>query len=503
MILLWGENSSHYDMNWTVVTMRRKKIIRSLLGILIFSAIYFGMISWKIMKQPVAKAPKTKIASEIKYNVDEKQLKSFKKIRVLLLNDKNGQPFHKSITLKGKDGMEVTKGKKTMHFGKNDTLTISEKDVKKSKMVIKSSKSSGKITIGSMEKQGISPSYRGKITLTYRKNKGIIMVNELGIEEYLYAVIGSEMPISYGKDALKVQAVCARTYAYRQIAEKSFGEYEADVDDSISYQVYNNVTETKETRAAVKETKGKVLTYKGEVIRAYYFSTSCGHTASVEDVWQDGAVPYLTGKLQSKKEKNVDLSNEKAFRTFYKDKNFSSFDNKYPWYRWKTIISGQALGEHMKTCLEERYKKTPSFILTKQEDNAFVSKKISDIGKVKKLKVLKRGKSGIVKTMEIVGSKKTIKVGAEYNLRVLLAPVHETVYRADNTQMEEMTLLPSGFFFVEKDAKKDLFYIYGGGYGHGVGLSQNGAKAMLDMGYSYEKVLKHYYPGSKIVSILD
>ena len=127
-----------------------------------------------------------------------------------------------------------------------------------------------------------------------------MIVNELPLEEYLYAVIPSEMPTYYGLEPLKVQAVCARSYAYRHLIANSLSSYGAHVDDSVSYQVYNNIEENEDSVLAVKDTYGKVLEYDGDVITAYYFSTSCGHTTSVEDVWANGiATPYLTGRLLS------------------------------------------------------------------------------------------------------------------------------------------------------------------------------------------------------------
>ena len=83
----------------------------------------------------------------------------------------------------------------------------------------------------------------------------------------------SEMPSFYPLEALKAQAVCARTYAWKQIKEKKLEAYGADVDDSVNYQVYNNIGREKNTTQAVKETKGRILSQHGEPIEAYYFST--------------------------------------------------------------------------------------------------------------------------------------------------------------------------------------------------------------------------------------
>ena len=101
----------------------------------------------------------------------------------------------------------------------------------------------------------------------------MLLINELALEEYLYAVVPSEMPTYYGIEALKVQAVCARSYAYRHLLANSLSRYGAHVDDSVSYQVYNNIPENEESVLAVKDTYGRVIEYEGEIITAYYFST--------------------------------------------------------------------------------------------------------------------------------------------------------------------------------------------------------------------------------------
>ena len=101
------------------------------------------------------------------------------------------------------------------------------------------------------------------------------------------------MPSSYPLEALKAQAVCARTYAWKQIKEKKLEAYGADVDDSVNYQVYNNIGREANATQAVKETKGRILSQRGEPIEAYYFSTSAGMT-STDEIWgAKSAAPYL------------------------------------------------------------------------------------------------------------------------------------------------------------------------------------------------------------------
>ena len=110
-----------------------------------------------------------------------------------------------------------------------------------------------KITILNVNKSYGNPSYRGDIEIALY-DEGLVIINEVPIEEYLYAVVPSEMPVRFGVEALKVQAVCARSYAYKQLMNNSYGKYGAHVDDSVNFQVYNNVEEKEDSIRAVKGT---------------------------------------------------------------------------------------------------------------------------------------------------------------------------------------------------------------------------------------------------------
>lgn len=432
-----------------------------------------------------------------------KEKGNMENIRVLLKTNEYKDIYHEQVILTADCDFTVTKGKSNKSYKKGEKLTIkpekqSFNGEKRIKITMEDSK--GKIEILSLNRSYGTPSYRGSMEVGWNKGKGLLLINELPLEQYLYAVIGSEMPISYGAEALKVQAVCARSYAYKQLIYNGCGEYGAHVDDSVSYQVYNNAEETKETIAAVDDTKGQVMEYEGEVITAYYFSTSCGYTASSEEVWQGEEYDYLKGQVQSKKEKSKDLSKDSTFASFICDPDFDSYDKEFPWYRWKVTVTGKELGEQIDNNIQERYEKNEEMILTKQKDDSFISKPIKTVGTVTGIRILDRGKSGVIESIIVTGTKATIKVSTEYNIRILLGPANETIYRADDSQVEGLGMLPSGFFIVEKD--EDTFTFTGGGYGHGVGMSQNGAKAMADAGYTYKEILFHYYTGSEIANLL-
>ena len=134
--------------------------------------------------------------------------------------------------------------------------------------------------------------YRGTIEC-YRTREGMAVINELPLEEYLYAVVPSEMPAGYPLEALKSQAVCARTYAYRYILHAGLPEMGAHLDDTTGYQVYHNVGENAASTTAVKETSGILLTHEGEPAQNYYYSTSCG-VGTDTAIWHAGDTQELS-----------------------------------------------------------------------------------------------------------------------------------------------------------------------------------------------------------------
>ena len=117
-------------------------------------------------------------------------------------------------------------------------------------------------------------------------------MNELGMEDYLCGVVPGEMPASFAPEALKAQAVCARTYAALQVLGTAYEMYHADVDDTTDCQVYLPENANAAATEAVYATSGQILTWQGMIASVYYFSTSCGYTTGLE-VWQQEALPYL------------------------------------------------------------------------------------------------------------------------------------------------------------------------------------------------------------------
>lgn len=160
-------------------------------------------------------------------------------------------------------------------------------------IVIRPENTEAGISVENLERAQGVPVYEGTLEV-YQGSNGLVLVNELPLETYLKYVVPSEMPASYAQEALKAQAVCARTYAYRQMLNNSLSDYHAQVDDSVSYQVYNNTQRQDSTDQAVDATAGKILTCGGEPITAYFSpppavipaQMRCGIPAVMKHIWR-------------------------------------------------------------------------------------------------------------------------------------------------------------------------------------------------------------------------
>lgn len=164
-----------------------------------------------------------------------------------------------------------------------------------------------------------------------KESDGLLLINELDVEDYLTRVVPSEMPSNYELEALKAQAVCARTYAYRQIKANAYSRYGAHVDDSTNYQVYNNTESSERTNLAVKETDGKIVYYNDTPAETYYFSTSCGYSTD-GTIWgaSKDEVPYLKGIGLTEKKKIPDLTDNDTFLKFIQGQGEQNYDSSFP-----------------------------------------------------------------------------------------------------------------------------------------------------------------------------
>ena len=350
------------------------------------------------------------------------------------------------------------------------------------------------------------PSYKGSIELAVDEGQ-ILVVNEVGLEDYLCRVVPSEMPAGHGLEALKAQAVCARSYAYNQIRANACRDQGAHVDDTTKYQVYNNSDEKELCSQAVMETAGRVLTYGGDVITAYYSSTTCGSSTDTS-IWGSSPAeyPYLIARMLSLSDEQPDLTDEETFRAFIKNPDYETFDTDFAWYRWNLYADLTTLSNAINESLAALGEDGSAYVLVQDESGEFVQQPISSIGAVTSMTVTARGAGGIVSEMLIEGTEATIRLLRQGNVRSYLGSRDYVITKKDGSTVDGMSSLPSAFICLEEVREGDNltgYQIYGGGYGHGVGMSQNGAKTMASQGMSCEEILQFFYPGTELKSIYE
>lgn len=362
------------------------------------------------------------------------------------------------------------------------------------------------IRIPSLERSYGVPSYKGSIELAV-EDGAILVVNEVWLEDYLCRVVPSEMPAGHGLEALKAQAVCARSYAYNQIRANACRSQGAHVDDTTKFQVYNN-SDTKELcTQAVQETAGRVLTYEGDVITAYYSSTTCGSSTDTS-IWGSSPeeYPYLQARMLSLSQEQPDLQDEETFRAFIKNPDYETFDTEFAWYRWSLYADLTTLSTAINQSLANLSGEGSPYVLVQDENGEYVQKGIASVGAVTSMTVTGRGAGGIVSEMLIEGTEATIKLLRQGNVRSYLGSRDYAITKKDGSTVEGMSSLPSAFFCLEevKEGENLTGYeLYGGGYGHGVGMSQNGAKTMAAMGMGCGEILQFFYPGTELKSIYE
>lgn len=384
---------------------------------------------------------------------------------------------------------------------------------------------SGKTDLLSVHRNQGVPSYRGNFEI-HKTEDGLLLINELLLEEYLYAVVPSEMPSTYPAESLKAQAVCARTYSYGYLEHAGLSALGAHVDDSVNYQVYNNIMEKKSSTDAVRQTEGELLLQDGKPITAYYYSTSCGYGAD-DRIWKkegESAAPYLRSvhiaqqentesqknneqtdaeqidELQKKREQSVGNQQDDSQKNL-EQKNNEDTDNKL-----NDLTQEEALREYLTTVHEEDYEKEEPWYrwsyTVKDFDVDLLKKKLQERGisftdfkKVKDMAITVRAEGGSARILVITTDQGEIPVEGEYEIRYVLNQ-GGGVIRQDESAYTLSTILPSACFVIDlQKGKKGItgFTLSGGGFGHGVGMSQNAARAMAQSGKTYEQILAMFY----------
>ena len=339
----------------------------------------------------------------------------------------------------------------------------------------------------SFQKGGSYPVYPGILQIQWNaQEQAFCMINYLKMEWYLPGVVSSEMPDSFGIEALKTQAVCARSYALsvlQQEGTKENGEngISWNLVDTTDDQVYMSGTVDWQAVLACQETSGQILFQGGEIIKPHYYSTSWGEAAdgavfsgNSSQILGTAAVSAASLSKDEIKAMNQEfIQTYKAWETAAGDAGgFDteiSYDRNSPWFRWNCCIS-----------LSELCKK-----------------------QVKDLWVTQRGTGGAVAEMMVFYADGTAEqISGAKSVREWLGMEKNLYTLQDGSTRTGLSILPSAFFYLEDLEKSSsgevMVQMYGGGFGHGFGVSQYGAAQMAEEGYLYTDILAYYYQTAEI-----
>ncbi|WP_455627802.1 SpoIID/LytB domain-containing protein [Parabacteroides chinchillae] len=347
--------------------------------------------------------------------------------------------------------------------------------------------------------------FYGALNLVAGK-EGIITINQVDAELYLTSVISSEMSAHASKELLKAHAVISRSWLLAQVekssmlsaSEKKYQSYYRDREQLIRWydredhaffdvcaddhcQRYQGITRTSTpiVEQVIRETRGEILT-DGKTICDTRFSKCCGGiTEKFENCWEPVPHSYLTTVKDSQDEiKYPDLTNEanaenwirtspEAFCNTHDSTILKQVLNNYDqettdFYRWKVEYTQKQLSEliHRKSGM--------------------------DFGQIQDLIPIERGTSGRIVKLKIIGTRQSLIIGKELEIRRTLSETH---------------LYSSAFIVDKKEVSCDIpqrFILTGAGWGHGVGLCQIGAAVMGAKGYNYKQILAHYFPGAEV-----
>lgn len=271
--------------------------------------------------------------------------------------------------------------------------------------------------------------YRGNLILKLSPS-GMAVINELPLEQYLYGVVPSEMPSSWGVEALKAQAVVARTYAVAKIEGGAYSGYGFDILATQQSQVYGGInSEVQRVRDIVDSTKGEIITYRGNAVDAVFHSSSGGYTENSEDIWVN-SLDYL---------KTV------------KD----SYDYNEDHYNWQVSYTQDELVR-----LISGFKCIIDLKIKEFTDSGARIKKLVVVGLDNQDKQIEK------------------EISNADNVRMVFS-LKSALFSMD-IEKDENGLITKVLF-------------KGSGYGHGLGMSQYGALGMAEAGYTYKEILDYYY----------
>ncbi len=353
--------------------------------------------------------------------------------------------------------------------------------------------------------------YGGSLKLQPNAYGTYTLVNQVPVETYLRGVVPHEIGLSAPQTAIEAQAILARTYALRNLRRFAIDNYQLCADTQC--QVYWGLDgAAPASDRAITATRGKVLTYQSELVDALYSSTTGGITAPFSNVWNGADRPYLQAVVDSVQNvwdlSQQSLADETNFRAFISRKQ--GF-NEVGWdmFRWRVESPLSEIAKDLRTYLQSKQHPLANFT------------------QVQDLKVIERSAAGRVQRMEITTDRGVIELEKDEILRALYAPnstlfyldpIYETPRPASPAapqagvqsspvptgQQVSSSPLPTAVSPSPQPSPTKIlkgFAFVGGGFGHGVGMSQTGAYHLGELGWSSERILSFYYPGTQLLPL--
>jgi SpoIID/LytB domain protein len=332
--------------------------------------------------------------------------------------------------------------------------------------------------------------YGGDLRLQTNTYGTYTLVNDVSIETYLRGVVPYEIGPGAPVPTIEAQAILARTYALRNLRRFEIDDYQLCADTQC--QVYRGITgATPVTDRAIQATQGQVLTYQNELVDALYSSTTGGVTAPFSDVWNGPDRPYLQSVVDSVNGvwdlARYPLDSEANFRAFIALEDGFNEDT-WELFRWDYDSSLAEITEDLRGYLGKR------------------QHPLAGLTQVLDVRVAERAPSGRVQVIEIETDLGVVRLEKDEIVRVLSAPRSLLFYVDPIVETPAETNAPP-----QEGAQNAAvtnprlvgFRFIGGGWGHGVGLSQTGAYRLGDLGWNHGRILQFYYPGTTLQPISE
>jgi SpoIID/LytB domain protein len=335
--------------------------------------------------------------------------------------------------------------------------------------------------------------YHGRLLISAIENSVRVIV-ETDLDDYVKGVLNSEMPASYLLEALKAQAVCARTYAMRPRVDHS-----ADLcnvcDSYLCCQCFSGIDEHLTARQieSVEKTAGEILTYDNQPALALFSSCAGGHTENYENCFSDlntnafpgTPIPYLKGVPEG----NLPAisSSEELLSTLWHSEKPGTVDAWSPHFKWHVRIAANELESHLHHTIE-------GMLATKDQAPFVIPPSSSIFGHIDSFKIDERGVAGTALTMSVKTSKGLWQFKKELIIRSVFKNALPSIKRLNSARI----------FFTHNRYSNGLLSdleIFGLGLGHGVGLQQIGAQGWAKANLNYRSILNHYFRGCQVISL--